>query len=145
MPHSFIFKPGLWRGSGILTFSMAEDKLDFETTWRVLAQEDEKIYFHQTVDVKEFPEAMSNHFYIDEIKENSFAIHLENDLIGKAHGKGVISPTLIAWEFREKGQEFEGFEIYELQEDGSYSVRAEFSAGEGFRTYVQARIEKEIF
>jgi len=140
LSHRFIFHPGTWDGSGIITFSMAEDVLEFSMKWIVLPSEDHQTYFHQEIDIKSFPEKMSNHFTIWRISENAFEIQLENNIVGKVLGSGLITPQSIAWEFRRKDQEFEGYEIYELQPDKSYKMRAEFTAGAGMRTQVTGQI-----
>ena len=140
--HAFIFTPGVWEGNGTITFSMAEDILDFKMSWTVLPLEDEKIFFTQEIDIDGFADKMRNHFCISHISGSEFEIELENNVVGKVIGKGVISPKVLAWEFRRKDQEFEGYEIYELQQDGSYKMRAEFTAGEGLRTQVQGFIDR---
>jgi len=121
---------------------MAEDVLNFSMNWTVLPVEDEKIYFNQIIDIDSFAEKMRNSFCVSAITASDFEIELENNIVGKVVGKGVLSPKVIAWEFRRKDQEFEGYEIYELQENGSYQLRAEFTAGDGLRTHVQGYIER---
>lgn len=138
--HPFIFTPGVWEGAGKITFSMAEDVLTFSMRWTVLPPEDHQIYFHQEIDIKTFPEKMRNHFTLWKTSKNAFEIQLENALVGKVRGSGLITSTSIAWEFRRKDQDFEGLEIYELQPDGSYKMRAEFTAGSDMRTYVTGHI-----
>jgi uncharacterized protein (DUF2147 family) len=84
---------------------------------------------------------MRNNFCVFNVTSSDFKIELENSIVGKVVGKGVIGPKVIAWEFRRKDQEFEGYEIYELQESGSYKMRAEFTAGDGLRTHVEGFID----
>ncbi len=138
--HKFIFTPGVWQGEGQITFSMAEDELVFKTRWTLAPKEGERILLSQTIEVDNVPDKMVNNFAISDMTASSFVIELENNLIGKVQGKGVVDEKTIAWEFRNTPQQFEGFEIYELQPDGSYKVRAEFTAGEGLRTYVKGTI-----
>lgn len=140
--HTFIFAPGTWEGEGTITFSMAEDALNFKMRWTVLPREDEEVFFNQVIEVDSFSEKMRNQFCIFNITETQFGIRLENHLVGKVVGSGLISPTIIAWEFRNPDQELQGFEVYEKQGDGSYKMRAEFTAGEGLRTCVRGYIEK---
>lgn len=140
--HHFIFAPGVWQGHGTITFSMAEDVLEFTMRWTVLPIEDHKIYFHQEIDIEGLPEKMRNNFTLWQISPAAFEIMLENTIVHKVNGSGLVTPTSIAWEFRRKDQEFEGFEIYELQPDGSYKMRAEFTAGAGMRTQVTGRIAR---
>jgi hypothetical protein len=138
--HKFIFSPGAWEGEGVITFSMAEDTLPFKTQWTVLPEEEGEIFFSQSIEIDGLKEKMRNQFCIFETTEAHFEIRLENHLVGKVVGKGVIDSKVIAWEFRDPSQEFEGFEIYELQRDGTYQMRAEFTSGEGFRTTVRGTI-----
>ena len=120
---------------------MAEDRLPFDMRWTVQPTSDGKLCFSQTVEVEDFTENMCNNFCVSEIKADAFEIQLENHLVGKVQGKGVINPNALAWEFRENEQGFEGFEIYE-KIDGGYKMRAEFTAGEGLRTFVHGTIKK---
>ncbi|MCH9611489.1 MAG: hypothetical protein S4CHLAM81_09250 [Chlamydiales bacterium] len=119
----------------MISFSMAEDKMPFVMSWRVHPENEQGHLFSQTVEVDDFQETMRNNFCVSEVKSDSFVIELENHLVGRVRGKGVISSDAVAWEFRENEQGFEGFEIYERQGDG-YKMRAEFSAGDGLRTFI---------
>ena len=141
MSHDFIFEPGVWEGKGVISFSMAEDRLPFAMRWSVQPESDGKLCFSQLVEVEDFTENMSNHFSVTEVKSDSFLIKLENHLVGAIEGKGVISPKALAWEFRANEQGFEGFEIYEKTETG-YKMRAEFTAGEGLRTFVFGELSR---
>jgi hypothetical protein len=136
MEHAFIFKPGIWDGTGRITFSIATDVLDFVMQWTILPMDEKRIYFNQEITINSLPERMRNHFTIWHLTDSNFEIQLENQIVGKVVGSGLITPKTIAWEFRRRDQEFEGFEIYELQQDGSYKMHAEFTAGEGMRTQV---------
>lgn len=139
--HPFIFSPGIWHGEGAITFSMAEDELPFSMQWQVDALSIGEIHFSQIVDIENFAEKMRNSFRIWNIEQKAFQIELENSIVGKVHGQGVFEEQLIAWEFRKNDQAFEGYEIYQLQRDGSYKMRAEFTAGEGLRTFVKGNIK----
>ncbi len=140
MAHAFILTPGVWEGAGQITFSMAEDILDFTMRWSVLPAEEGKIEFNQEIVVEGLTDTMRNHFCISSVTPSAFEIELKNQIVGRVVGSGVISPEVIAWEFRRKDQEFEGYEIYKLREDGSYHLRAEFTAGDGLRTRVRGAI-----
>lgn len=119
---------------------MAEDELDFTMRWTILPMEDETIYFNQQISIPDLGQTMKNNFSLSLSGPKAFTIELENQMVGKVRGKGVIDPTIIAWEFREPNQAFDGFEIYELQEGNHYKMRAEFTGGEGLRTYVNGTI-----
>jgi hypothetical protein len=47
---------------------------------------------------------------------------------------------MIAWEFRENDLNFEGFETYHLQEDGSYTMHAEYVTSDQFRTQIDGKL-----
>ncbi len=138
--HPFIFRSGIWEGGGKICFSMAEDELDFVMRWTILPAEDSKIYFNQQINIPELGQSMKNNFSLFEIRQKNFSIELQNQMVGKVCGKGVVDTNIIAWEFREPSQAFDGFEIYQLQGNLGYKMRAEFSAGEGLRTYVNGTI-----
>lgn len=137
-----MFTPGVWEGSGTITFSMADDELTFTMVWRVAPFENGGIHFSQQIHVDTFPEMLQNSFYVWQVQGNTFCIQLENSLVGKVVGKGVFDKSLIAWEFRDPTQAFEGYETYVVQPDGSYKMRGEFSSGEGLKTRVQGLIKK---
>lgn len=140
--HRFLLQQGIWQGDGKICFSMAEDELDFTMHWTILPLEQEQIFFNQLIDIPTLGQTMKNSFTLSELAGDRFTIQLENQIIGKVVGKGVIDFELIAWEFREPKQAFEGYEVYELQEDQSYKMRGEFSGGDGMRTYVSGSISK---
>lgn len=121
---------------------MAEDELPFTTRWQAGAKENEVIALSQVVEVEQFNEPLHNHFRISQITPTTFTIELENHLIGRVKGSGVLSDKVIAWEFRAVEEGFEGYEIYELKEDNSYAMKAEFLGGEGFRTIVTGILKK---
>ncbi len=139
--HNFIFQPGIWEGEGSIQFSMAEDLLPFKVKWTVLSKDDQKIYLIQNIDIEGFSEKSRNHFCLTEITESTFSILLENGVVGQVGGKGVIDETNIAWEFRKSSQGFEGYETYERLADGSYRMRAEYMAQEGFFTSIHATLK----
>ena len=75
---------------------------------------------------------------ITPLTETTFSISLENELIGKAIGKGVIDGGKIAWEIKSPDT-FHGFEVYELQENGDYMLHAEYVAQDNFRTLIDGK------
>lgn len=141
MGHAFIFLPGKWQGTGKISFSMADDVLPFNMTWTVAENEEGIFRFSQTVTVENFDEPLNNHFSLTNVTKNTFTIALENTLVGRVEGKGIFDEKIIAWEFKKAQEGFEGYEIYELQEDGSYKMRAEFMGGDDLRTFVTGTIQ----
>ncbi|MCH9609710.1 MAG: hypothetical protein S4CHLAM45_01000 [Chlamydiales bacterium] len=142
MLHSFLLNPGVWDGQGKISFSFSEDAFDFTMRWTVQPEQKEEILFHQTIEIEELSQQMRNNFSASNVSEDGFVILLRNETIGAIKGRGVIDPKVIAWEFRDPGQGFEGFEVYALQEDGGYKMRAEFTGGDGLRTFVKGTIQQ---
>ncbi len=141
-PHAFIFYPGKWIGEGKIAFSASPEMLRFYTRWEVDKATPDGIYCLQEVEMQGTEPNMKNAFVISHITASSFEIDIENDLFGKVHGTGVIDARTIAWEFHGKDS-LEGFEVYELQEDGDYMMHAEYTSVDQFRTIIDGRIWKK--
>ena len=65
---------------------------------------------------------------------------MENQNVGRIVGTGVYDDDMIAWEFRNNDMNFEGYETYHLQSDGSYQMKGEYITSDQFRTVIEARI-----
>lgn len=140
--HTFIFNPGIWVGEGKITFSTSPENIHFYTKWTIEKNDETKGYVcEQQVEMQGMNESVFNHLVIFDVTEESFKIKLENDLIGKVSGQGIIDPKTIAWEYM--GEEFEGFEVYELQDNGDYTLHAEYSSSDQYRTIIDGRIWKK--
>jgi hypothetical protein len=140
--HHFIFTPVDWLGQGKITFSSSPIELDFYTRWNPLSEAHGVIECIQRVEVKESDEPVINTYAFSEITDTSFVVTLSNDMVGKAIGKGVIDEKRVAWEFRGIPG-FEGFEVYEVQDNGEYLMHAEYLADEDYRTHIKGRIWKK--
>lgn len=143
MQHQFIFQEGLWIGEGKITFSASPDHIHFYTRWNIVTLEPVKSpkIFHwlQEVEMRGSDDRVKNHFVFTLISPTTFSLTLENDLVGKVIGKGLFDAKKIAWEL--KGSDtFQGFEVYELQENGDYMLHAEYAAPDNFRTTIDGRI-----
>ena len=139
--HSFILEPGSWLGQGTISFSESSDQLKFYTRWKVSKSKAQLINCFQEIEIEGIGEKMENTFILSDLSPINFHIKLENHLLGSVDGKGVIDEKLIAWEFRDPGTTgFEGYEVYELQPDGSYLMRAEYASSDQMRTIVQGKI-----
>lgn len=140
--HTFIYEPGQWLGEGKITFSESTDQLRFFTRWNFFAEGDE-IQGTQEIEVEGVPEKMENAFLFGDLVEGSFGVRLDNQLLGTVFGKGLSDEAVIAWEFRaDNEQAVEGFEVYERQEDGTYSMRAEYVSSDQFRTIIEGKLWK---
>lgn len=142
--HEFIFEPGVWLGEGKVRLSISDEELKYFTRWnREKSSADKTMNLSQEIEIKGLPDKMLHRFKFHPPADAEFKVELENEHFGKVLGMGFISPKKIAWEFRGSEGGVEGFEIYELQEDGSYFVHAEYVTKEDFRTLVQGKIWKK--
>ncbi len=140
--HQFIFQPGKWIGEGRVAFSASAEILRFYTRWEISDVSTEGIACTQDVEMQSAEHTMRNAFIFSHITPTSFVIDLDNEPIGHVTGKGVIDDKTIAWEFH-GGAGLEGFEVYELQENGDYMVHAEYTSPDQFRTIIDGRIWKK--
>lgn len=140
--HAFIFEPGTWIGEGKVAFSASPEEIKFYTRWSVDKLKKGSITCSQEVELHGIDEKVNNAFELKEIEAHSFLMILENELIGEAQGKGVISEETIAWEV--KGPDnFQGYEVYERQVDGEYLFHAEYTSDDQYRTIINGRIWKK--
>lgn len=139
--HTFIFKPSLWVGEGMITLNMVEEELAFYTKWNVTESDNiGKIQSVQEIQISGISENMKNELYFFDFGDNKFSVEMENLNIGKVIGSGIVDEKLIAWEFRKNDLNFEGFETYLLQSDGSYIMHAEYVTSDQFRTQIDGKI-----
>jgi hypothetical protein len=96
----------------------------------------------QKVEMQGSSDQIINNFTFWDFESIKFKIELENELVGKIFGTGVIDKKTIAWEFRGHS-DFDGFEAYELLENGDYFLHAEYSSTKPFRTTIDGRIWKK--
>ncbi|MBA3721260.1 MAG: hypothetical protein H0W88_02545 [Parachlamydiaceae bacterium] len=142
MTHEFILKPGIWIGQGKITFTASPDSIKFFTKWQITEEIPGILRAVQKVEMEGINDHVVNYFLLENITTNGFSITIENELMGKINGKGIIEENVIAWEFR--GQvTFDGFEVYELKENGDYSFHAEYASTDQFRTIVDGLIWKK--
>jgi hypothetical protein len=141
--HSFIFEDGLWIGEGKITFSASPDHIRFYTRWtRVNEIDPDSHKWLQEIEMQGTDERVGNTLHFMPLTDKTFSLSLSNDIVGKAIGKGVIDAGKIAWELKNPDT-FQGFEVYELQENGDYQVHAEYAAADNFRTIIDGRIWKK--
>jgi len=137
--EDFIFTPGLWLGEGKITFSSSSEFLKYYTRWEITEQAPGMMRAVQTVEIQGVDEHVVNAFAFSDIKPASFSVCLENQMVGKISGTGIRDERLIAWEFR--GQlSFEGFEVYEKQENGDYFIHAEYGSSPQYRTIIEGLV-----
>lgn len=141
MEHTFLFSQGNWVGEGKIILGMLGEELKFRTHWNVEPRDFAgKIQCIQEIQVEGIPENMRNGFSFFDFQNRAFGIEMENQNVGRIAGTGVFDDNLIGWEFRNSGTNFEGYETYHLQPDGSYLMRGEYISTDQYRTQIEARI-----
>ena len=137
----FIFKPCQWIGEGIITLNMVEEKLNFFTKWTISEPDFAgKIQSVQELQITGISENMRNELTFLDFAENKFSVEMENLNIGKVVGAGIYDEKMVGWEFKENDLNFEGFEVYHLQNDNSYLMHAEYVTSDQFRTQIDGKI-----
>lgn len=141
--HDFIFKEGTWIGEGKVKFSTNLEQLHFYTKWNVKKMDKNQISCQQQVEMRGGGDAVVNFFTFSNIQGNEFKVSIENETLGMASGKGIVDDNKISWEFRDHS-EFEGFEVYEKQDNGDYLLHAEYVSTDQHRTTIDGRLWKKI-
>jgi len=140
--HLFVFSPGTWSGEGKILLNMVEEELVFSTTWAVQNKDFAgKVACSQEILIQGLSENMRNDLTFYDFQGKTFAVDMENQNIGRIVGTGVYDEKTIAWEFRNNDMNFEGYETYSLQEDGSYLMKGEYVTSDQFRTHIEAQIK----
>ncbi len=139
--HSFIFSPGTWSGEGKILLNMVEEELIFNTRWAVQNKDFAgKVICAQDIQVQGLSESMRNELSFYNFENKSFSVDMENQNVGRIVGVGVYDDKMIGWEFRNNDMQFEGYETYNLQPDGSYHMKGEYVTSDQFRTQIEAKI-----
>jgi hypothetical protein len=139
--HMFIFSSGTWFGEGKILLNMVEEELIFSTQWGVQTRDfSGKVACVQEIQIQGLTDRMSNNLTFYDFQTKTFSVDMENQNIGRIVGTGVYDEGTIAWEFRNNDMNFEGYETYALQPDGSYRMKGEYVTSDQFRTQIEARI-----
>jgi hypothetical protein len=139
--HPFIFSPGTWYGEGKIVLNMVEEELIFHTSWTVQNRDFAgKVGAAQEIQIQGLSDNMRNELTFYDFQPKTFSVDMENPNIGRITGTGLYDDKAIAWEFRNNDMNFEGFETYLVQPDGSYEMRGEYVTSDQFRTRIEARI-----
>ncbi len=141
MNHGFILAPGVWSGEGKILLSMIEEELLFNTNWTIQQKDfSGKVQCIQEIQIQGLSENMRNELTFYDFQPKQFTVDMENQNVGRIVGSGVLDEKMIAWEFRNSETNFEGYETYILQEDGSYLMKGEYVTADQFRTQIEARL-----
>lgn len=139
--HTFIFSPGTWFGEGKIVLNMVEEELIFNTNWAVQNRDFAgKVTCAQDIQIQGLSENMRNELTFYDFQTKTFSVDMENQNVGRIVGTGVYDEKMIAWEFRSNDMNFEGYETYQQQPDGSYMMKGEYVTSDQFRTQIEARI-----
>jgi hypothetical protein len=139
--HTLIFSPGNWYGEGRILLNMVEEELIFNTRWAFQIPDfSGQIIGTQDIQIQGLSESMRNELTFSNFQNKGFSVAMENQNIGRIVGIGICDETMIGWEFRNPDLNFEGFETYTLQPDGSYLMKGEYVTSDQFRTQIEARI-----
>lgn len=141
--HLFIFKPGIWIGEGKIAFSASPESVRFYTKWVIEPLKKGEIGAEQQVEMQGSEPNTKTQFRFYNITPTTFSLELDNETLGRIVGTGVIDPKTIAWEFHTQVEGLEGFEVYELQDNGDYMLHAEYASTDQFRTIIDGRIWKK--
>lgn len=143
--HSFIFSSGHWTGEGKITLNMVAEDLFFQTHWEVQERDFVgKVTCFQDVLIAGLNESMRNELTFYNFQGKSFSVDMENPNLGRIVGSGFFDEETIAWEFRNHEVDFEGFESYALQPDGSYLMKGAYLTNDQLRTEIEARIWQKV-
>ncbi|MBS0626023.1 MAG: hypothetical protein JSS32_08240 [Verrucomicrobia bacterium] len=139
--HSFILAPGTWSGEGKILLNMVEEELIFNTNWAIQQRDFAgKVTCSQDINIQGLSENMRNDLTFYDFGAKTFAVDMENQNVGRIVGTGIYDEKMIAWEFRNNEMNFEGYETYSLQPDGSYLMHGEYVTSDQFRTQIEAHI-----
>lgn len=139
--HKFIFNPGSWVGEGKIVLNMVEEELIFNTDWAIQNKDfSGKVTCAQDIQIQGLSENMRNELTFYDFGPKHFSVDMENQNVGRIVGTGVYDEKMIGWEFRGSDSNFEGFETYTLQPDGSYHMKGEYITSDQFRTQIEARL-----
>lgn len=142
--HPFIFSPGSWCGEGKIVLNMVEEELIFNTNWSVQNRDFAgKVSCSQDIQIAGLSENMRNDLTFYDFRPKTFSVDMENPNVGRIVGTGVYDEQMLAWEFLNNDAQFEGYETYTLQPDGSYLMRGEYVTSDQFRTQIEARIWRQ--
>ena len=139
--HPFVFSAGHWVGEGKITLNMVMEELMFNTNWGVQGRDFAgKIVCTQDIQIHGLSENMKNELTFFDVGHDTFSVDMQNHNVGRIVGTGVYDENRLGWEFRNNDMDFEGFETYTLQPDGSYHMHGEYVTTDQFRTKIEAKI-----
>lgn len=88
-------------------------------------------------------DVLINHYQFYEFKEDTFLVNMENAISGKTSGQGIYTDKKVGWELRGH-TEFEGYEMYHLQADGTFVLQGEYTSFDQYRSEIRGTLWKKI-
>jgi hypothetical protein len=141
--HLFLLEKGIWKGNGLIQISMVKETLNFEKRWMIHSKDFlGRVEALQINQIEGLPEPTKNEYLFYNISKNSFTVELQSPHLGKIVGVGFIDEKSIGWEFRKNEKEFEGYETYHLQNDGSYEMQGEYITADHFRSKISSKLRR---
>jgi len=141
MNRHFIFEEGFWLGKGEIEFSMLPGKLNFYMRWR-LRRDKDKIESIQEIEIEGGAESLENKIIFSAPQSGCFRVSLENAVMQRLEGSGVIEEDSVAWEFKGNEELLEGFEVYRRQDEG-YIMKAEYVSPDQVKTTICGKIWRQ--
>lgn len=136
--HHFLLSKGIWLGMGKMEFSISPDTVIIYMKWNFTPMEDRLIIVEQQIGHQGRDDLLLNQYRFVLTSDTTFDIELKHE--GQIiKGNGHINGSQIFWEFVDD-KNFIGFETYTLQDNGEYSLHAEYISGEELRTVVNGRV-----
>jgi hypothetical protein len=141
--HHFLFKEGLWLGEGVVQLNLVKEPLKFYSRWQIDMPEPGKIKCTQEIEVAGLSDRMHNVFYMDKLPSDKLKIKLENHSVGQIMAQGLFDEKLIAWEYeKDPNIAFEGYELFQKEDDEKYAFKAEFMAEDQLRSKIEGKLWK---
>lgn len=141
----FIFTPGRWCGKGVLTVMSMNQTVNYTTVWTITEpDEDGNIACLQEVRIEGMNDVAQNAYLFRPALDGHFDIYLDSAAAGLLQGKGIITDTIIGWEFAQTGAKYESIEFYERGEDGQFKLCVESATDPFFRTTMRGEIWRDL-
>ncbi len=137
-PH-FLFRPGIWKGTGTVSLSMSPEVINFNTEWNITQNSEKSFIARQRIEL-DTGDIRSNVFLVHTYEEKGiFQIVLENEVAQSQKTIGNYDSNAISWKFNT--EELNGIEVYErhfvMPYEEKYHFHAQYDGGEGFQTTIR--------
>ena len=138
LPH-FLFRTGVWQGTGTISLSMSPEIINFNTYWNITQNSEKSFIARQRIEL-DTGDIRSNLFMIHMYKEKgAFEIILENEIVEAEKAVGNYDNKVISWRFNT--EELNGVDVYEKSilkpSEEKYLFHAQYDGGDGFHTNIQ--------